>query len=77
MLTQEHVDKISDDFQSTFKLIPPNTLVNLFAPNEQEQVEAIIRKHYPLTKKVSFEPIMEIASDYFMWEVRVEAANVG
>lgn len=71
VITQDQVDKISDDFQSTFCLAAPNTLTNLFYPHEKNTVEAIIREHVPGASEIIFDRGSEIAVDYFLWTILI------
>ena len=44
-ITQEQLDKISDDFQSTFTILKPNLIANMFSADEIPRVSEIIKKH--------------------------------
>lgn len=72
MITQDAVDKISDDFSSTFALLAPNVLSNLFYENEVPTVEAIIKKHVPDVYTV-FTKQTEVTPGYFLWTIEVSA----
>ena len=45
MFTDEIVERISDEFSSTFSKIDSFTITNLLAESELPKVEAIIKKH--------------------------------
>jgi hypothetical protein len=47
MINTEILDKISDEFQSTFSFMEPDMLYNLFSPNEVERVREIITSNIP------------------------------
>lgn len=69
-MTQEQVNLISDDFQSTFTL-RDGRLYNLFFPEEKSRVEQIIRSHVPQVKEVSFRPVEDVGGGYLIWEIEV------
>lgn len=69
-MTTNQVDKISDDFGSTFTLLNGD-LYNMLWPREVDNVEAIIRKHIPEVKRIEFDAADEIAEGYFMYRIRV------
>ncbi len=50
MFNQELVDKISDDFQSTFTFFNKNTIQNMALDSEVDEVEKIILKYLPGVK---------------------------
>jgi hypothetical protein len=44
---QDHIEDISDDFQSTFTQVDHETLANMLnGPDEFQEVTRIIQKHY-------------------------------
>ena len=69
-LTQEIVDKISDEFMSTFSMTSPTTMCNLFAPNEIPKVTEIVIKHTG-AKHVGFFINNEIDKNYYSWLILV------
>jgi hypothetical protein len=63
-LTQDLVELISDDFQSTFFLSSPTTLSNMMGPSDFDEVASIIKKHcncdVTFTKTNTFETPYDI-----------------
>lgn len=45
MILQNFTDAISDEFNSTFMLVNPNTLANLLYESDLAEVESIIKKY--------------------------------
>ena len=52
------VEEISDDFQSTFKVISSNVLQNMIGDNEFEELRGVIRKH--CKREVKFNKIVDM-----------------
>lgn len=59
MNLKDFVEQISDDFQSTFTVVDENTLANMIAENEIQEVTNIIKKYLP-DIKVSFEKTNQV-----------------
>lgn len=72
MIKQEQVDKISDEFNSTFAMISKHQLSNCFFPNERPVVEELIRKHIPGVKSVDFVRHAKLGHDYSIWVITIE-----
>ncbi len=71
---QEHVEQISDDFQSTFTVVGESTLANLMGfPGDFEQVTKIVQKYVP-EAKVEFTKTNELGKDksYDIYLVKIE-----
>lgn len=70
MFDQNIVDKISDEFQSTFALIDSNHISNMFYEREIPRVTEILIWHLGECG-LKFHKGEEIAPDYFIWTVEV------
>lgn len=70
-ICQTLVDKISDDFQSTFFEVSPGVFSNLFFEREIPEIEKIFKRHMGQDVKLKFHKQDEIAKDYFMWIIEV------
>ncbi len=63
MFTQELVEKISDDFQSTFSFINEKTMANMMGfDGDFDSVRAIIKKYLP-NAKISFHKTNELGKE--------------
>lgn len=70
-MLQDHIEKISDDFQSTFTLINENAMANLMGrPGDLEQVTEIIHRYLPQVE-VKFHKTGQIPGDYDIYVVSV------
>lgn len=69
----DHIENISDDFQSTFALASPTAYANMLqGDHEFEEVTKIIQKYYP-TVEVSFTKTNQLGSDpYDIYLIYVE-----
>lgn len=75
MITQAQIDAISDEFQSTFSHIGPNTLSNMLYEKETETVAKLINKYIPDVGEIRFDKIAEVAPGYFMWVIQICPKN--
>ena len=74
MNLKEHIDAISDEFQSTFSLINDSTLANLLYEKELGTVEELIKKHIG-DSKISFHRTFQLSQEedgYDIWLIKIE-----
>ena len=74
MKLSDVVDKISDEFGSTFTVLNENTLANMLGfKGDFENVSRIIKKHMPDVAEVKFEKSGELGkSDYDIYLIHLE-----
>jgi hypothetical protein len=70
MITQEQLDKISDDFQSTFTKTGDNKISNCMHPYEVDTVNEIIKKHTNF-KESLFIKVCDLSNDYWIYEIEL------
>lgn len=67
----ENLDKISDDFQSTFTFINENQLVNfLRGEHEYDEVSSIIKKHLG-NVQVNFKKLNRMPGPFDVYEINI------
>lgn len=71
MITQEQLDKISDEFKSTFTLVKPNVIANCMYPEEITLVNEIINKHTGLNNN-KFIKLDEVAPEYYIYQIELK-----
>lgn len=71
MLTQEIVDKISDEFGSTFTLVSPKSMANMLFSKELPKLKSIVKKHVPQVKNFNFRMLENLDWDYYIWLIEL------
>lgn len=78
MITIEILDKISDDFQSTFTFIDPQTIANIMVNRDFDEVTRILKK-YLGNVSVEFQrkdPLSKDPEKSDIWIIRVSQPAV-
>ncbi len=71
MNLSDYVEQISDDFQSTFTVKDPDTLMNMMGlPDDFKRVTEIIHKYLP-NAKLEFVKTNQLEDDYDIYLVRL------
>ncbi len=77
MMLQDVIERISDDFQSTFTLINEITMANMLGlPGDFEQVTEIIHQYMPQVK-VKFYKTNQFPSEYDVYIISVDEVGNG
>lgn len=74
LVTQSLLDKISDEFQSTFSQVEPGVFANMFFEREIPQIESLFKKHCGDNVMLKFLKGEEVADNYYIWTIEVKKA---
>jgi hypothetical protein len=72
VVTQEQLNKLSNEFTSTFTYVGEGLLINCLRTSELPAVSNLIKKHIPKVKKVSFEATIELGPGYGPYLILLE-----
>lgn len=70
MSLRKYLEKISNDFQSTFILVDDNTLANMMSEKDLDEVTRIIKKYIP-TAQVSFIKTNQLKNTHDIYLIKV------